>query len=99
MVGKRSPFTDQMQSCIKNCCIPAIQSNDIFNEMSRVTTKQLSAFATNIHLCSLIRIHAVRYQFLVIGLVSEQHGGYALNISSGNHIPCFNRSPGVKRVF
>ena len=36
MVGKRSPFTDQIRSYIKNRCILGIQAKDIFNEICRV---------------------------------------------------------------
>ena len=36
MVGKRSPLTDQIRSCIKNRCILDIQAKDIFNEIFRV---------------------------------------------------------------
>ena len=32
MVGKRSPFTDQIRSYIKNRCILGIQVKEIFNE-------------------------------------------------------------------
>ena len=32
MVGKRSPFTDQIRSYIKNRCILGIQAKEIFNE-------------------------------------------------------------------
>ena len=35
MVGKRSPFTDQIRSCIKNLCILDIQAKEIFNETKR----------------------------------------------------------------
>ena len=36
MVGKRSPFTDQIWFYIKNCCILGIQAKDILNEICRV---------------------------------------------------------------
>ena len=36
MVGKRSPFTDQNRSYIKNRCILGIQAKAIFNEICRV---------------------------------------------------------------
>ena len=36
MVGKRSPFTDQIRSYVENRCILGIQAKDIFNEIRRV---------------------------------------------------------------
>ena len=36
MVEKRSPFTDQNRSYIKNRCILGMHAKDIFNEMCRV---------------------------------------------------------------
>ena len=36
MVGKRTPFTDQIRSYIMNRCFLGIQAKDIFNEICRV---------------------------------------------------------------
>ena len=52
MVGKRSPFTDQIRSYIKNRCILGIQAKEIFNETKRPlyaniwNRKRLSSFRT-----------------------------------------------------
>ena len=52
MVGKRSPFTDQIRSYIKNHCILGIQAKEIFNETKRPlyaniwNRKRLSSFRT-----------------------------------------------------
>ena len=46
MVGKRSPFTDQIWSYIKNCCILGIQVKEIFNEICRVYGNKKLSFSS-----------------------------------------------------
>ena len=51
MVGKRSPFTDQIRSYIKNRCILCIQAKDIFNEICRVYGNNELSFSSVTRWC------------------------------------------------
>ena len=51
MVGKRSPFTDQIRSYIKNRCILGIQAKDIFNEICRVYGNNELSFSSVTRWC------------------------------------------------
>ena len=51
MVGKRSPFTDQIWSYIKNRCILGIQAKDIFNEICRVYGNNELSFSSVTRWC------------------------------------------------
>ena len=46
MVGKRSPFTVQIRSHIKNHCILGIQAKDIFNEICCVYGNNKLSFSS-----------------------------------------------------
>ena len=51
MIGKRSPFTDQIRSYIKNCCILGIQAKDIFDEMCHVYGNKELSFSSVTRWC------------------------------------------------
>ena len=51
MVGKKSPFTDQIRSYIKNRCILGIQAKDIFNEICRVYGNNELSFSSVTRWC------------------------------------------------
>ena len=51
MFGKRSPFTDQIRSYIKNPCILGIQAKDIFNEIFRVYRNNELSFSSVTRWC------------------------------------------------
>ena len=51
MVGKRSPFSDQTRSHIKNRCILGIQAKDIFNEICRVYGNNELSFSSVTRWC------------------------------------------------
>ena len=46
MLGKRSPFTEQIRSYIKNCCILDIQAKEIFNEIYPVYGNKKLSFSS-----------------------------------------------------
>ena len=51
MVGKRSPFTDQIRSYIKNRCILGIQAKDIFSEICRIYGNNELSFSSVTRWC------------------------------------------------
>ena len=51
MVGKRSSFTDQIWSNIKNRCSLGIQAKDIFNEICRVYGNNELSFSSVTRWC------------------------------------------------
>jgi hypothetical protein len=51
MVGKRSPFTDQIRSYIKIRCILGIQAKDIFNKICRVYWNNVLSFSSVTRWC------------------------------------------------
>jgi hypothetical protein len=55
MVGKKSPFTDQIRSYIKNRCILGIQAKNIFNEICRVDGNTELSFSSVTRCCEIFK--------------------------------------------
>ena len=63
LVGKRSPFTDQIRSYIKNRCILGIQAKEIFKEICRVYGNKKLSFSSVTWWCKKFKSGVVTFSY------------------------------------